>query len=131
MSKNVLKDMQLEIEQLKAHIAELETLMALQRRRAIKAAIRYMAANECKYFPDLEELIAWLMTQADKRDARIAELEAAQTKHINLLKRLAWICWNLDCNEELPDDIGGDLYSELMDYVPGPDDFANKPEVQG
>jgi hypothetical protein len=51
------------------------------------------------------------------------ELRNENAKMLALLKRLSWTCWNLDNNEELPDEIGGDMYSELLNYIPEAKDF--------
>jgi len=52
-------------------------------------------------------------------------LTAEVTKQKKLLSQLAWACWKADNDEELTDEISGDLYSELLKYFPG--DVAFEP----
>lgn len=53
---------------------------------------------------------------------RVAELETENAQKTTLLKRLAWACWTADNREELTDEISGDLYCELLDYLPEEDE---------
>lgn len=53
---------------------------------------------------------------------RVAELETENTKKTTLLKRLALACCTADNRGELTDDISGDLYCELLNYLPEEDE---------
>jgi hypothetical protein len=63
--------------EMQAELDEYHQLMDLQHRRTVEADKRFQAANQVEYFPDLGQLVEWLMTQTDKANQRIDELEAA------------------------------------------------------
>lgn len=72
----VNKQMSETIDKLRKQIDENDQLFKLQHKRVREADKRFQVANQVDYFPDLGQLVQWLMIQADKANTRIAELEA-------------------------------------------------------
>jgi hypothetical protein len=74
-----------ENDRLNAELKEYEKLLELQRTRTVEADKRFMTAKNVEYFPDLGELLAWLMGEND----RLTELQKhTEKRNSELYKEL-------------------------------------------
>ena len=66
------KAYRLELKAAMERMEEMDQLFNLQHKRTVEADKRFREANKVEYFPDLGQLIEWLMDQIDRANAYIA-----------------------------------------------------------